>query len=196
MAQYTTSLIKNKWTLIDAAEVGWISEHSSKDNTWADIEPRLELKRSLRLVYGCFLLNPSQVTGSVNPMSLGTMKDMELAYVQFEPQENRFYAWRSLRIIDIEMLDRRSRRAPLAFAAIIDTADEVPKNRNFSLSAFPYNSGLSVQQNIITRPGVLAINDEDRRKQQMLPDVHWRLLIDHPRAHKAADRVQRIALAQ
>jgi hypothetical protein len=189
MAQYITSLINKKRILIDAAEVGWIKEHGSEDNIWADIEPRLELKRSLRLVYGCFLLNPSQVSGSPDAKSLNAMKDMEMAYIHFEPQENRYYAWRSLRVIDIEMLDRRSRLNPLAFAAIIDMADEVPRSRNLSLSAFPYNRRLSVQQNIMTRPGVLAINNEDRRRQRKLPDIHWRLLIDQLRAQKAADRV-------
>jgi hypothetical protein len=89
----------------------------------------------------------------------------------------------------------RSRLNPLAFAAIIDMADEVPRSRNLSLSAFPYNRRLSVQQNIMSRPGVLAINNEDRRKQRKLLDIHWRLLIDQPRAQKAADRVQRTVLA-
>ena len=93
-----------------------------------------------------------------------------------QPQESCFFAWRSLRVIDIEMLDRCSRLDPLAFAAIIDMADEAPRSRNLSLSAFPYNSQFSVQQNIMTRPGVLAINDEDRRKREKLPDIHWRLL--------------------
>jgi hypothetical protein len=63
----------------------------------------------------------------------------------------------------------------------------VPRSRNFSLSAFPYNSQLSVQQNITTRPGVLTINDEDRRKQRKLPRIDWRVLIDHGRARRAAE---------
>jgi hypothetical protein len=40
--------------------------------------------------------------------------------------------------------------------------------------------------------GVLAINDEDRRKQRKLPNIDWRLLIDKLRAWRAADRVQYI----
>jgi hypothetical protein len=190
MPQYITSLIENKWILIDAAEFGWIKEHGSGDNIWADIAPQPELERSLRLVYGCFLLNPAQVTGSLNPKSLSAMKGMEMVYIQSE-WENGFYHWHSLKVIDIEILEHRLKTDPLAFAAIVDLVGEVPKTRNRSLSAFPYNSGLSVQQNITTRPGVLAINDEDRRLRWKLPDTHWRLLIDESRAQKAAHRVQR-----
>ena len=192
MGQYTVSLIKNRPILIDAGEAGWIKEHGSEDNLWADINPQPELERRLRLVYGCFIVNPSQVTGSLNPKSLHVMRGMEMAYIHFEPKENRFYAWRSLMIVDLEMLDGHTKSDRLAFAAVVDMADEVPRTKDFSLGAFPYNRQLSVQQNIITRLGVLAINDEDRRKQRKLPNIDWRLLINKPRAWKAADRVQYI----
>ena len=58
MAQYAISEINDKRLLIDAAEFGWIKEHGSEDNTWADIESRPESERKLRLVYGGFLKNP------------------------------------------------------------------------------------------------------------------------------------------
>jgi hypothetical protein len=190
MAQYAISEINDKRFLIDAAEFGWIKEHGSEDNTRAEIESRPESERKQRLVYGCFLTNPSQVTGALDPKSLSVMKGMEMAYVHFEPQRNRFYAWRSLKLLDIEILDPHLEIDRCAFAAIIDLADEVPKTRNFSLSAFPFNSGLSVQQNIKTRLGILAINDEDRRNQRKLSAIDWRLLIDWPRARRAADRVR------
>jgi hypothetical protein len=32
------------------------------------------------------------------------------------------------------------KRDRLAFAAVVDMADEVPRTKNFSLGAFPYNS--------------------------------------------------------
>jgi hypothetical protein len=105
MAQYAISKINDKRLLIDAAELGWIKEHGSEDNTWADIESRPELERKLRLVYGCFLENPSQVTGSLDPKSLSVLRGMEMAYVHFEPQRNCFYAWRSLKLLDIEILE-------------------------------------------------------------------------------------------
>ena len=95
-------------------------------------------------------------------------------------------------IVDLEMLDGHTMSDRLAFAAVVDMADEVPRTKDFSLGAFPYNRQLSVQQNIVTRLGVLAISDEDRRKQRKLPNIGWRLLIDKPRAWKAADRVQYI----
>jgi hypothetical protein len=74
-----------------------------------------------RLVYGCFLKNPSQVTGPLDPKSLSVMRGMEMAYVHFEPQRNCFYAWRALKLLEIEMfedweIDR------CAFAAIVDWA--------------------------------------------------------------------------
>jgi hypothetical protein len=93
------------------------------------------------------------------------MKGMEMAYVHFEPQRRScFYAWRSLKLLDIEMFgsDLEIDRCP--FAAIIDLADEVPKTKTFSLSAFPFNSGLTVQQNIKTRLGILA--NKRRRSAQ------------------------------
>jgi hypothetical protein len=118
MGQYTVSLIKNRPILIDAGEAGWIKEHGSEDNLWADINPQPELERSLRLVYGCFIVNPSQVTGSLNPQSLHVMQGMEMAYIHFEPKESRFYAWRSLMIVDLEMLDGHTKSDRLAFAAV------------------------------------------------------------------------------
>jgi hypothetical protein len=165
MAQYAISEINDKRFLIDASEFGWIKEHGSEDNTWADIESRPQSKRMQRLVYGCFLKNPSQVTGALDPKSLSVMKGMEMAYVHFEPQRRScFYAWRSLKLLDIEMFgsDLEIDRCP--FAAIIDLADEVPKTKTFSLSAFPFNSGLTVQQNIKTRLGILA--NKRRRSAQ------------------------------
>jgi hypothetical protein len=71
------------------------------------------------------------------------IEGMEMAYVH-------------LKLLDIEMFgsDLEIDRCP--FAAIIDLADEVPKTKIFSLSAFPFNSGLTVQQNIKTRLGILA----------------------------------------
>jgi hypothetical protein len=112
-----------------------------------------------------------------------------MAYIHFDPHGNSCYAWRSLEVIDIDGLDRDSKIDRLVFAAIVDMADEVPRTRCFSLSAFPCNKQLSVQENIVTRPGILAINDEDRRKQRNYRHVDWRLSIDWPRARRAADRV-------
>jgi hypothetical protein len=189
MAQYAISEINEKRLLIDAAEFGWIKEHGSEDNTWADIESRPESERKLRLVYGRFLKNPSQVTGALDPESLSVMKGMELVYVHFEPQRNNFYTWRSLKLLDIEILAQNLGIDRCAFAAIVDLANEVPKTKTFSLSAFPFNRGLTVQQNIKARLGILAINDEDRRNQRKLSAIDWRLLIDWPRARRAADRV-------
>ena len=189
MAQYAISEINDKRLLIDAAEFGWIKEHGSEDNTWADIESRPESERKLRLVYGCFLKNPSQVTGALDPKSLSGMKGMEMAYVHFEPQRSCFYTWRSLKLLDIEILDQQLEIDRCAFAAIIDLADEVPRTKKISLSAFPFNSGLTVQQNIKSRLGILAINDEDRRNRKRSA-IDWRLLIDWPRARRAADRLQ------
>ena len=117
------------------------------------------------------------------------MKGMEMAYVHFEPQRSSFYTWRSLKLLDIEILDQHLEIDRCAFAAIIDLADEVPRTKKISLSAFPFNSGLTVQQNIKTRLGILAINDEDRRNRK-LSAIDWRLLIDWPRARRAADRLQ------
>jgi hypothetical protein len=105
MAQYAISEINDKRFLIDAAEFGWIKEHGSEDNTRAEIESRPESERKQRLVYGCFLTNPSQVTGALDPKSLSVMKGMEMAYVHFAPQRNCFYVWRSLKLLDIEVLD-------------------------------------------------------------------------------------------
>jgi hypothetical protein len=189
MAQYTISEVNDKRILIDAAEIGWIKENGSKDNIWADIESRSESGK-LRLVYGCFLKNPSQLTSAMNPKSLRVMKGMEMAYVHFAPQRNCLYVWRSLKLLDIEVLDQRSKIDRCAFAAITNLGDEVSITRNFSLSAFPYNSKLTVQQNIMTRLGILAINDEDRRNQRKLSAIDWGILIDWPRARRAAARVQ------
>jgi len=176
MAQYGISKIRDRQILIAASEFGWIHENGSKDDMWAEIEPCSELDRTSQLVYGGFLLNPSQVTGSLDPKSLSVMQGMEMAYVHFEPQPNGFYSWLSLRVIDLEILDDHSKMDHFAFAAIIDVAKEVTRTRSFSISAFPYNSGLTVQQNITTRLGVLAINDVDRRNQRRLQDSNWRLL--------------------
>ena len=129
------------------------------------------------------------VTGALCPKSLSVMKGMEMAYIHFEPQRNCFYAWRSPKLPDIEMVDQELEVDRCAFVAIINLADEVPKTKKFSLSAFRFNSGLTVQQNIKTRLGILAINDEDRRNQRKLSAIDWRLLIDWPRARRAADRV-------
>jgi hypothetical protein len=190
MAQYAISEINDKRLLIDAAEFGWIKEHGSEDNTWADIESRPESERKVRLVYGCFLKNPSQVTGPLDPKSFSAMKGMEMAYVYFEAQRRScFYASRSLKLLDIEILDQNLGIDRCPFAAIIDLADEVPRTKKISLSAFPFNSGLTVQQNIKSRLGILAINDEDRRNRKRSA-IDWRLLIDWPRARRAADRLQ------
>jgi hypothetical protein len=187
MAQYGISKIRDRQILIAASEFGWIRERGSKDDIWAEIEPCSELERTSQLVYGSFLLNPSQVTGSLDPKSLGVMQGMEMAYVHFDPQPNGFfYSWRSLRIIDLEILDDQPKSDHFALAAIVDAANEVLRTRSLSISTFPYNSGLTVQQNITTRVGVLAINDVDRRNQQKLKDSNWRLLVDRPRARRAA----------
>ena len=136
------------------------------------------------------LLNPSQVTGSLDPKSLSVMQGMEMAYVHFEPQPNGFfYSWRSLRVIDLEMLDDQPKSDHFAFAAIVDVTKEATRTRSFSISAFPYNSGLTLQQNITTRVGVLAINDVDRRNQRKLQDSNWRLLVDWPRARRSVARL-------
>lgn len=190
MAQYGISKICDRQILIAASEFGWIHENGSKDDMWAQIAPCSEMERTSQLVYGSFLLNPSQVTGLLDPKSLNVMQGMEMAYVHFEPQPNgSFYSWRSLRVIDLEILDDHSKIDRFAFAAIIDVAKEVPRTRSFSISAFPYNSGLTVQQNIMSRLGVLAINDIDRRNQRRLQDINWRLLVDRQRARRAAARV-------
>jgi hypothetical protein len=190
MAQYGISKIRDRQILIAASEFGWIHERGSKDDIWAEIEPCSELERTSQLVYGSFLLNPSQVTGSLDPKSLGVMQGMEMAYVHFEPQPNgSCYSWRSLRVIDLEILDDQPKIDSFAFAGIIDVAKEVPRTRGLSISAFPYNSGITVQQNIATRSGLLAINDLDRRNQRRLQDTNWRLLVDRPRARRAAARV-------
>jgi hypothetical protein len=187
VAQYGISKIRDRQILIAASEYGWIHERRSKDDLWAEIEPSEE--RTQQLVYGGFLLNPSQVTESLDPKSLSVMQGMEMAYVHFEPQPNGFfYSWRSLRIIDLEILDDQPKSDRFALAAIVDLPDEVPKTNTFSLSAFPFNSGLTVQQNIKTRLGILAINDVDRRNQRKLKDSNWRLLVDRPRARRAAAR--------
>ena len=146
MAQYGISKIRDRQILIAASEYGWIHERRSKDDLWAEIEPSEE--RTQQLVYGGFLLNPSQVTESLDPKSLSVMQGMEMAYVHFEPQPNGFfYSWRSLRIIDLEILDDQPKSDHFALAAIVDVAKEVPRTRSLCISAFPYNSGLTVQQN-------------------------------------------------
>ena len=89
----------------------------------------------------------------------------------------------------VRRLDDRSKSDHFAFAAIVDVAKEATRTRSFSISAFPYNSGLNVQQNITTRVGVLAINGVDRRNQRRLQDSNWRLLMDQQRARRAAARV-------
>jgi hypothetical protein len=188
MAQYGISKIRERQILITASEFGWIHENGAKDDMWAEIEPCSELDRTSQLVYGGFLLNPSQVTGSLDPKSLSVMQGMEMVYVHFEPQRNRFYSWRSLRVIDLEILD--DQHDHLTFAAIVDVAKEATRTRSHSISAFPYNSGLSVQQNITTRVGVLAINDVDRRNQRKLKDSNWRLLVDRTRARRSAASVR------
>jgi hypothetical protein len=188
MAQYGISKIRDRQILIAASEFGWIHENGAKEDMWAEIEPCSELDRTSQLVYGGFLLNPSQVTGSLDPKSLSVMQGMEMAYVHCEPQRNCFYSWRSLRVIDLEILD--DQRDYFTFAAIVDVAKEATRTRSLSISAFPYNSGLSVQQNITTRVGVLAINDVDRRNQRKLNDSNWRLLVDRPRARRSAARVR------
>jgi hypothetical protein len=187
MAQYVISKIGDRRILIAADEFGWLHERGSKDDIRAEIEPSEE--RTLQLVYGGFLLNPLQVTGSLDPKSLSVMQGMEMAYVHFEPQRNCFYSWRSLRVIDLEILDDQPKSDHFAFAAIVDVAKEATRTRSFSISAFPYNSGLTVQQNITTRVGVLAINGVDRRNQRRLQDSNWRLLMDQQRARRAAARV-------
>jgi hypothetical protein len=189
MAQYGISKIRDRQILIAASEFGWIYERGSKDDIWAEIEPCSELERTSQLVYGSFLLNPSQVTGSLDPKSLSVMQGMEMAYVHFKPQPNGFfYSWRSLRIIDLEILDDQPKSDHFALAAIVDVAKEATRTRSFPISVFPYNGGLTVQQNIATRVGVLAINDVDRRNQRKLKDSNWRLLVDRPRARRAAAR--------
>jgi hypothetical protein len=186
MDQYRISKIDDRRILIAASEFGWIHENGSM---WAVIAPS-EMERTSQLVYGSFLLNPSQVTGSLDPKSLKCMQGMEMAYVHFEPQPNgSFYSWRSLRVIDLEILDDQPKIDCFAFAVIIDVAKEVPRTRNLSISAFPYNSGITVQQNIATRSGLLAINDLDGRNQRRLQDTNWRLLVDRSRARRAAARV-------
>jgi hypothetical protein len=188
MAQYGISKIRDRQILIDASEFGWIHERGSKDDIWAEIEPCSELERTSQLVYGSFLLNPSQVTGSLDPKSLSVMQGMEMAYVHFDRRDG-FYSWCSLRVIDLEILDDQPKSDHFALAAIVDVAKEATSTRGFSISAFPYNSGLTVQQNIATRSGLLAINDLDRRNQRRLQDTNWRLLVDRPRARRAAARV-------
>ena len=116
-----------------------------------------------------------------------------MAYVQFEPQREGFYFWRSLRVIDLEILDDQPKSDHFALAAIVDVAKEATSTRGFSISAFPYNSGLTVQQNITTRVGVLAITDVDRRNQRKLKDSNWRMLVNRPRARRAVARVDREA---
>jgi hypothetical protein len=118
MAQYGISKICDRQILIAASEFGWIYERGSKDDIWAKIEPCSELERTSQLVYGGFLFNPSQVTGSLDSKSLSVMQGMEMAYVHFEPQPNGFfYSWRSLRVIDVEILDDQSKMDCFAFAA-------------------------------------------------------------------------------
>jgi hypothetical protein len=190
MAQYGISKIRDRQILITASEFGWIHENGAKDDMWAEIEPCSELDRTSQLVYGGFLINPSQITGSLDPTSLSVMQGMEMAYVHFEPQRNCFYSWRSLRVIDLEILDDQLKSDHFAFGALVDLAKEATRTRSLSISAFPYNSGLSVQQNIATRVGVLAINDVDRRNQRKLNDSNWRLLVDRPRARRSAARVR------
>ena len=116
MDQYRISKIDDRQILIAASEFGWIHERRSKDDLWAEIEPSEE--RTQQLVYGGFLLNPSQVTESLDPKSLSVMQGMEMAYVHFEPQPNGFfYSWRSLRIIDLEILDDQPKSDHFALAA-------------------------------------------------------------------------------
>jgi hypothetical protein len=183
MAQYGISKIRDRQILIAASEFGWIHERGSKDDIWAEIEP--SEKRTPQLVYGGFLLNPSQVTEALDTKSLHVMQGMEMAYVHFDRRDG-FYSWCSLRVIDLEILDDQPKSDHFALAAIVDVAKEATSTRGFSISAFPYNSGLTVQQNIATRSGLLAINDLDRRNQRRLQDTNWRLLVDRPRARRAA----------
>ena len=68
MAQYGISKIRDRQILIAASEFGWIHERGSKDDIWAEIEPSEE--RTPQLVYGGFLLNPSQVTEALDTKSL------------------------------------------------------------------------------------------------------------------------------
>ena len=148
MDQYRISKIDDRQILIAASEFGWIHERRSKDDMWAEIAPS-EMERTSQLVYGSFLLNPSQVTESLDPKSLSVMQGMEMAYVHFEPRPSGFfYSWRSLRIIDLEILDDQPKSDHFALAAIVDVAKEVPRTRSLCISAFPYNSGLTVQQTL------------------------------------------------
>jgi len=87
-------------------------------------------------------VNPSQVYEPLNPKSLNAMKDMEMAYFRFEPQENCFYAWRWLRVIDIEILDRHSNLDPLAFAAIVAGVLRSSYACSVSMGAFSIDTGV------------------------------------------------------
>ena len=111
-----------------------------------------------------------------------------MAYAHFDRRDGS-YSWRSLRVIDLEILDDQLKSDHFALAAIVEVAKETTRSSNLSISAFPYNSGLTVQQNIATRSGLLAINDVDRRNQCKLNDSNWRMLVDRPRARRAAARL-------
>ena len=186
MAQYVISKIGDRLILIAADEMGWLHENGSKDDLWAESEHSEE--RTPQLVYGGFLLNPSQVTESLDTKSLHVMQGMEMAYAHFDRRDGS-YSWRSLRVIDLEILDDQLKSDHCALAAIVEVAKETTRSSNLSISAFPYNSGLTVQQNIATRSGLLAINDVDRRNQCKLNDSNWRMLVDRPRARRAAARL-------
>jgi hypothetical protein len=103
---------------------------------WAEIEPCSELDRTSQRVYGGFLVNPSQVTGSLDPKSLSVMQGTEMAYVHFEAQRNCFYSWRSLRVIDLEILDDQLKSDHFAFGAIVDLAKEATKNQKLVYKRF------------------------------------------------------------
>ena len=182
--QYAIIKIDDAEVLIDANELHSLDRYRDAIQDQAFLD---ETAEPYCICYGCYMPRRSLQDKDICP-EFEAMYDHWMGHVIED--KCHFIAFHEAMTFDIVPIGL-SRRLP--FAALIQATPEIIERigkRGQAVTAFPrYQDDMSVAQNILNRPGLLALNGLERRKTPITP-ANWKEAVKPMRAVMQAERIK------
>lgn len=172
--QYAVMEVSGKRLLIDVQEMAAIETHSEEIADAKENEETMPLK----VVYGCYKPQPGiAIAEALKMITTG------LGYRHGHIDQR---TCRGLEFLDVVTYTPVSRgySMDVPFAALVRTHVEFPKDQERPMTFFLRYEGMNPATNILNRPGIYAITQQERRVKS-LEHENWRSSIDKSRATKA-----------
>lgn len=179
--QYAIIKLANIKVLIDALELQSLQIHK---NEIFDVEDDDEENLPMKIVYGAYLPQYSETSHQAIESMVKANRHW-LGYVS----KNQCF---KIGLTELKTYDPVSLAQTfyIPFAALVSTNVNVNKNSKKAISAFLRYSDKPVDENIINRKGIFAINaQENRIKNRIVTQENWLEFVDDNRAILSATKI-------